>query len=177
MNTINTGSRQAGVTVTEVVTYILIVITISAVILGKYTNYTLGNAISEALAVGEAQKAIIEEYFTTHGQMPQSGADAGLEKVTPNGVLTALTWQPGAFGEDDSDTRLTGTLNGLVALGEFGKRFEEFESGYLLIARAQEDGTILWDCKPGGPSKSLPGRYLPESCEEVSKDDEEAGEE
>ncbi len=173
MKTCSSGTRQTGATVTEIITYILIAITIAAVILGKYVNSSLDKAITEALAVGEAQKAMIEEYFSQHGQMPQSGADVGLEQFTPTGVLKGLTWQPGALGEGDSDTLLTGTLNGLVTLGEFGKRFEEFESAYLLIARAQDDGTIIWDCQPDRVTPhALPGRYLPEVCEKVSKDDD-----
>jgi len=177
MNELNIGTRQKGVTTAEVVTYIIIVLVLAAVGLGMYVNSSIEKSVSEALALGEAQKGIIEEYFNTHGEMPQSGADAGLEGFAPAGVLKELTWQPGALREADSDPLLTGTLNGLVDLSEFGERFEEFESGYLLIARAQDDGTIIWDCMAdSGSTNAMPGRYLPETCERVSADDEESEE-
>ena len=53
---------------------------------------------------------------------------------------------------------------------EFGTRFEDIKSGYLLIARALDDGTIKWDCVADQVSvDALEKRYLPETC----KDEEE----
>jgi len=174
MKEIKNESLQTGVTTAEMFTYALIVIVVSAVIFGKYFNYNLKKEVSEALALGESLKESIVEYYNTHGEMPQSGADAGLEEFIPAGVLENLTWLPGAFGESDSDPLRTGTLMGSVDLSAFGKRFVETESAFLLIARVQEDGSIIWDCMADTISNhSLPGRYLPDTCEKVSEPDEE----
>ena len=173
MNELKNGIRHNVVSTAEIVTYILIVIVIAAVGVGIYANSKIENAISEALDLGESHKPIIEEYFNIHGQMPQSGADAGLEGFTANGVQKGLTWQPGVPREADADILLTGTLNGLVNLSEFGERFEDFESAYLLIARAQDDGTIIWDCMADSVSgNALSAKYLPDTCERNSDVDE-----
>lgn len=105
--------------------------------------------------------------------MPQTGEEVGLERFTPSGVLKDLTWRPGALGEPSPDKLRTDTLNGMVDLSEFGARFEVHESGYLLIARAQDDGTIIWDCLADQVTPdALPGRYLPESCKKASDTEE-----
>ena len=173
MNEFKNGTQQTGVTTAEMFTYVLIVIVVSAVALGHYVNASLKNAVSEAVTLGETRKAFVEEYFDTHGEMPHSDADAGLDEFTPEGVLVGMTWQRGILGDSDADTTLTGTLNAQVTLSEFGERFEEYESGYLLIAKAQDDGTIVWICIPNTVSPgALPGRYLPEGCENSNNDDE-----
>jgi hypothetical protein len=138
-----------------------------------YQNNRLDNIIAEALALGEEQKVLIEEYFQAQGQMPQSEADAGLEKFTPAGVLVDVVWLSGVLGEPSSDTLLTRTLKGVLDLSEFGERFKKYESGYLLVARAQEDKTIVWDCMADSATPdSLPRRYLPESCKRASDSDD-----
>lgn len=172
MNELNLGVRQRGVTTAETFTYILIVIVLAAVVAGFYLNSNLNSAIEEALALGEIEKELIEEYFETHGQMPRSGAEAGLDRFTPDGVLKGLTWRPGALGEPSPDNLRTGTLNGILDLSEFGARFEKHESGYLLIARAQDDGTVIWDCLADEVTPdALPESYLPESCKRASDSD------
>ena len=173
MNELKLETRQRGLTVAELVTYILIVLALGGSILGYFHNKNVSAAVAEALAAGEAKKALIEEYFESHGQMPQSEAEAGLDEFTPSGALQDLIWQPGAKGEGSSDKLLNGTLNGIVELGEFGERFEKHESGFLLIARGQDDGTIIWDCMAdAGTKDALPRRYLPETCERASDSDE-----
>ena len=60
---------------------------------------------------------------------------------------------------------------------EFGTRFEDIESGYLLIARVKEDDTIEWDCIADLVSVDALGkRYLPEACR-GGEDGEDTGEE
>ena len=153
-------------------TYILIVIVISAVIYSKYFNNRLGKAIEEAVTLGEAEKVLIEDYYDTHGKMPQSGAEAGLDRFTPSGVLTGLTWVTGAAGEHDSNILSTGTLKGTVDLVEFGERFKEYGFAYVLIAKVQDDGILSWQCMADPEATdALPGRYLPESCKNENDDE------
>ena len=74
--------------------------------------------------------------------MPQSGAEAGLDRFTPSEVVTELTWRTSIQGESGADPKFNGTLTGMVDLSEFCTRFEEYKLGYLLIARAQKDGSV-----------------------------------
>ena len=65
---------------------------------------------------------------------------------------------------------------------EFGTRFENIESGFLLIARAQEDDSIIWECMADRVTVDALGkRYLPETCsggeEDEDKQDDVAGDE
>jgi hypothetical protein len=168
MNKIKTGKRQQGISTAEIFTYILIAMMIPVVLFGFYHNNRLDKTIAEALAVGEEKKILIGEYFQAQGKCPTE-AETGLDRFMPVGELINLVWQPGAMGESNSDKLRTGALKGVLDLSDFGERFEELESGYLLIARAQEDETIVWDCVADSvTSDSLPGRYLPESCKKAS---------
>jgi hypothetical protein len=59
---------------------------------------------------------------------------------------------------------------------EFGARFKDIESGFLLIARAQDDDTIKWDCVADVVTvDALGGRYLPETCSSAEDDEEVEG--
>jgi len=154
-------------------TYILIALIIPVVIFGMYQNNKLDKTIADALALGEEQKVLIEEYVQAQGQMPQSKAEAGLEKFTPVGVLADVVWRPGVLGELAFDTSLTGTLRGVLNLSNFGEPFKKYESGYLLVARAQEDGTLVWDCMTDSVTpNALPSKYLPDSCKRASDPDD-----
>ncbi len=169
MNELRLVIWQRGATTAELFTYALIVIVLASTVFGLYRNYQLDSAIADALIQGEEEKILIEEYYQAEGQMPQSEADFGLEDFTPVGILKDISWRPGVFGETGSDELRMGTLNGIVDLSEFGASFEDYESGFWLIARAQEDGTIVWDCMADPvTTDALPGKYLPDSCERAS---------
>jgi hypothetical protein len=59
---------------------------------------------------------------------------------------------------------------------EFGARFEDIESGFLLIARAQDDDTINWECVADVvTADALSRRYLPETCRSAKDDEDEGG--
>ena len=61
---------------------------------------------------------------------------------------------------------------------EFGARFEDIESGYLLIAIVQDDNTIEWNCVADVVTvDALDRRYLPETCKDGEDEDEELEEE
>jgi hypothetical protein len=175
MNNLKPKIRQQGLTTAVIVTNIIIVVVLASTAFGYYHNYRIDNAVAAALAVGEEHKGLIEAFFEEQGQMPQSEAEADLDRFQPAGILEQLRWRPGIPYESQADELLTGTIHAVVDMDEFGKRFEEYKSGYFLIARAQVDGSIVWDCKHDGNSKDgLPRLYLPESC--VIASDSEEGE-
>jgi hypothetical protein len=59
---------------------------------------------------------------------------------------------------------------------EFGARFEDIESGFLLIARAQDDDTIKWEYVADVVTADvLSRRYLPETCRSAKDDEDEGG--
>jgi hypothetical protein len=90
-----------------------------------------------------------------------------------------MDYRAGELGVPAADKLRTGTLRAFVDMKEFGVRFEDIESGFLLIARAQDDDTIIWDCVADGvTADALGNRYLPETCKKAKGDeDEEDGEE
>ena len=173
-----TRHRQGGFTITEMIVYPMIVVTLIAVAFGYYHNSRIDDAVSAAVDLGLEQKAIIEEYFDTYGEMPQSEADINLSSFRSEGILIGMDYRAGELGVPAADKSRIGTLRALVNMEEFGLRFEEIESGYLLIARAQDDDTIKWDCVADGvTADALGNRYLPETCKKAKGDeDEEDGE-
>lgn len=167
-----TINRQRGLTTSEMVVYPLIVLVLVAIGFGFYHNSRIDDAVTAAVELGLEQQAIVEEYFDTHGEMPQSEGDINLSNFTPQGILTGMEYRAGELGVPAADKLRTGTFRALVDMREFGGRFKEIESGFLLIARAQDDDTIKWDCVADEVTvDALKGRYLPETCSRA-KDDE-----
>lgn len=170
-----TSNRQRGLTTSEMVVYPMIVVTLLGVAYGFYHNSRIDDAVAAAVDLGLEQQATIEEYFEFYGEMPQSEADINLSLI-PEGILTGMEYQPGELGVPAEDKLRTGTLRALVDMTEFGTRFEEIESGFLLIARAQDDDSIKWDCMADGVTPdALGGRYLPETCSRAEDDEDEEG--
>ena len=171
-----TGYRQSGLTTSEMVVYPMVVITLLGVAFGFYHNSRVDDAVAAAVDLGLEQKAIIEEYFETYGQMPQSEADINLNYFMPEGILTGMDYRPGELGVPAEDKLRTGTLRARVDMTEFGTRFRDIESGFLLIARAQDDDTIKWDCVADVVTPDALGRrYLPETCSRAKDDEDEEG--
>lgn len=174
MTELQTANRQSGFTTAEMVVYPMVVAVFTGVAFGFYHNSRIDEAVSAAVDLGLEQRAIIEEYFETYGEMPQSEADINLNSFIPEGILTGMDYRAGELGVPAADKLRTGTLRALVDMTEFGARFEDIESGFLLIARAQDDGTIKWDCVADVVTvDALGGRYLPETCS-GAEDDEDA---
>ena len=176
-----TANRQSGFTTAEMVVYPMIVVTLMAVAFGFYHNSKIDDVVAAAVDLGLEQQAVVEEYFGIHGEMPQSQADINLTSLIPQGILMGMEYQAGELGVPSADKYRTGTLRALVDMAEFGARFEDIESGYLLIARVQDDNSIKWDCIADLVTVDALGkRYLPETCKggkDSEDQDEELGEE
>lgn len=172
-----TANRQSGLTTSEMVVYPMIVVALIGVAFGFYHNSRIDDAVSAAVDLGLEQQAIIEEYFDIYGEMPQSEADINLSSFIPEGILTGMDYRAGELGVPVADKLRTGTLRAQVDMTEFGARFEDIESGFLLIARAQDDDTIKWDCVADVVTVDALGkRYLPETCSSAKDDEDEDGE-
>lgn len=170
------GTRQSGFTTSEVVVYPMVVVVLMGVAFGFYHNARIDDAVSAAVDLALGQQAIIEEYFDAYGEMPQSEADINLRSLRPEGILTGMDYRAGELGVPAADKLRTGTLRALVDMTEFGARFKDIESGFLLIARAQDDDTIKWDCVADMVTvNALASRYLPESCSRAEDDEDKGG--
>ena len=172
-----TENRQKRFTTSEKVVYPMIVAVLIGVAFGFYHNSRIDDAVSAAVDLGLKQQAIIEEYFNAYGKMPRSETDINLSTFVPEGILTGMDYQAGELGVPAADKLRTGTLRALVDMTEFGARFEDIESGFLFIARAQDDDTIQWECVSDVVTvDALASRHLPESCkggEDEDRDDAE----
>ena len=171
-----TGNRQSGLTTAEMVVYPMVIVALLAVAFGFYHNARIDDAVAAAVDLGLEQKTIIEEYFDDYGEMPQSEEDINLRYLQPEGIFIGMDYQAGELGVPAADKLRTGTLRALVDMKEFGARFEDIESGFLLIARAQDDDTIKWDCVADVVTADALGRrYLPETCSRAEDDEDEEG--
>lgn len=174
MTELQTGRRQRGLTTSEMVVYPMIIVGVIGLAFGFYHNSRIDSAVSAAVDLGRKQQAVIEEYFDTYGEMPPSEADVKLSFLVPEGILTGMDYQAGELGVPAADKLRTATLRALVDMTEFGTRFKDIESGFLLIARAQDDGTIKWHCVADVVTvDALDKDYLPEGCGKSKDDDEE----
>jgi len=171
-----TGNWQSGLTTSEMVVYPMVVVVFIGVAFGFYHDSRIDDAVSVAVDLGLEQKAIIEEYFDTYGEMPQSEADINLRSFFAEGILTGMDYRAGELGVPAADKLRTGTLRALVDMTEFGARFEDIESGFLLIARAQDDDTIKWDCVADEVTvDALAKSFLPKTCSRAEGDEDEEG--
>ena len=179
MTKMQTGNRYRRFKTSELVVYPMLVVILVGVVFGFYHNSKVEEAVFAAVDLGQEQKVIIEEYFEKFGTMPQSEADINLNSLSPEGILIGMDYQAGELGVPAADKSRTGTYRALVDMREFGTRFEDIKSGYLLIARVQDDGTIKWDCVADQVSvDALDKRYLPETCKDEEEEEEkEEGEE
>ena len=168
-----TPLRQEGLTTSEMVVYPMIAVLLVGVAFGFYHNSRINDAVSAAVELGMKQQERIEAYFDLYGEMPQSEADLEMDAFAPEGILIGMDYQAGEFGVPAADKLRTGTLKALVDMTEFGTRFENIKSGFLLIARAQEDDSIIWDCIADLVTVDALGkRYLPETCSAGEEDED-----
>ncbi len=171
-----TQNWYSGLTTSEKVVYPMVLLLPIAFAFGFYHNSRIEDAVSAAVDLGREQQVIVEEYFDRHGEMPQSEADINLNSSFSEGILTGMDYRAGELGVPAADKLRTGTLRALVDMKEFGARFEDTRSGFLLIARAQDDDTIKWDCVADVVTVDALGkRYLPESCSGAKADEDAAG--
>ena len=172
----HTWIRQRGLTTAEMVVYPMVVVGLIGTAFGFYHNSRIDDAVSAAVDLGLEQQAVVEAYFDTYGEMPQSEADINLSPFIADGILTGMDYRAGELGVPAADKLRTGTLRARVDMTVFGTRFKDIQSGYLLIARAQDDDTIVWDCVPDMVTvDALNKRYLPETCTSSKDDEDEAG--
>ena len=170
------GDLQSGLTTAEMVVYSMVATVLIGVAFGFYHNSRIDDALSAAVDLGLKQQPIIEEYFETFGEMPQSEVDINLDSFNSEGIITGVDYSAGELGVPAADKLRTGTLRFLVDMTEFGTRFEDIESGFLFIARAQDDGSIKWDCAADVVTVDALGkRYLPENCRGTKDDEDEDG--
>lgn len=158
------------------IVYPMIVAVLIGVAFGFYHNSRIDGAVSTAVDLALEQQVIIEEYYDSYGEMPQSEADINLSAnaYIGQGILTGMEYQAGELGVPAADKLRTGTFRALVDMTEFGARFEDIESGFLLVARAQDDGTIKWDCIADVVTvEALGNRYLPDTCSRAEDDEDE----
>ena len=175
MTKLQTENWRSGLTTSEMVVYPMVLFVLLAFAFGFYHNSRIEDAVSAAVDLGREQQIVIEEYFDSSGEMPQSKADINLNSFFSEGILTGMDYQAGELGVPAADKLRTGTLRALVDMTEFGARFEDTKSGFLLIARAQDDDTIKWDCVADVVTVDALGkRYLPESCSGAKDDENEA---
>ena len=168
-----TGKQYRRLKTSEMVVYPMLVVILIGVTFGFYHNSKIEDAVSAAVSLGLEQRVVVEDYFKTTGSMPQSEADLNLNAFTAEGILTSMDYRAGELGVPAADKLRTGTLRALVDMTEFGTRFETIESGFLLIARAQDDDTVKWACIADEVTvDALDKRYLPESCK--GDEDEDA---
>ncbi len=104
-----TRKRQSGLTTAEMVVYPMVVVVLIGIAFGFYHTARIDDAVSAAVDLALEQQAIIEEYFETYGEMPDSNADINLSSFVPEGILTGMDYRAGELGVPAADKLRTGT--------------------------------------------------------------------
>ena len=98
-----TDNRKRRLTTSEMVVYPMIVVTLIGVAFGFYHNSKIEDAVAAAVDLGLEQQPIIDEYFDSFGEMPQSEEDINLSSFIPDGILTGVEYRAGELGVPASD--------------------------------------------------------------------------
>jgi Tfp pilus assembly protein PilE len=128
-----------------VLTPIAVVALFVAITAPAYQSYVMRTQVGEGLAMADAAKAAVNEYYAGHGQLPANNHEAGLADASAiHGKYVA------SIEIRDGAVRVT-----------FGGRSQRTVSGHTLIMTPQPIGRqIMWTCSSSGMNT----HYLPADC-------------
>ena len=155
---------QQGFTLIELMIVIAIVGILAAIALPAYQDYIVRSKMSEPLAALAEGKTTIAEYVAANGKGPEDSDSFGLNLGTRNGeILYKLAVLPDDSSGDDQQFYLTAQVYASVWKG--GDKDESDVGEFSLSGSTNADGTMTWECIPGGGSNdAIETKYLPANC-------------
>jgi type IV pilus assembly protein PilA len=159
---------QQGFTLIELMIVIAIVGILAAIALPAYQDYIVRSKMSEGLAALAEAKTTVAEYVASNGKFPAANTSFGLNTADPRPsnattkILKSLTVTPDPLTAGGT-VYITANIYDCVWDGT--GTCANSTAGFSLSGNTNSDGTMNWDCIPGGGAAGkLKTKYLPANC-------------
>ena len=162
---------QQGFTLIELMIVIAIVGILAAIALPAYQDYIIRSKMTEGLGALAEAKTTIAEYVASNGRYPadKAGGDNtafGLNTIAPRPGTGEILHSIEVTDPTATETvYVTANIYDGVWDGSGSVRDESALSSFSLSGSTNEDGTMTWECIPGGGTNSaMKPKYLPANC-------------
>ena len=143
---------QKGFTLIELMIVVAIIGILAAVAIPAYQDYTIRAKVTEGLSLATAGKTSVSEFFSSHGDLPDSNASAGMASAT-------------SIKGNSVKSVGVGTTDGAPAKGNILITFSNtpaIQDSTLLLIPTTVGGGVKWSCT--STTGTLEPKYRPSSC-------------
>lgn len=145
-----------GFTLIELMIVVAIVGILAAIAVPAYVDYTIRSKITESLSFAAAGKVSISEFYASKGEMPDTGAEAGVitfsSATAQYDYVKSLSYLKQGSGDD------IGRL--LIGAGNLGGGVGNATFVYQGVG---EQGLVRWQCGYV-ETTTLRSKHLPARC-------------